>query len=58
MLHLTGSGVFPGQFAIPVSVALIGSTWFEQVVPFELSPDAAIVAVTASNAVRLTIGSY
>jgi len=33
-------------------------TFHQQVVPFELSTGGAIVSVTASNALQLTIGTF
>ncbi|HEX6812731.1 MAG TPA: hypothetical protein VF384_13980 [Planctomycetota bacterium] len=54
-LPVAGSAV--STLAIPGSAALIGQTLHHQVVPVELGA-AAITAVTSSNGLTLTIGSF
>ena len=46
------------RFAIPDSVALGGQILHMQVVPVELDASGHIAAVTSSNALTLTIGSF
>ncbi len=42
---------------IPFAAGLIGNRFYQQVVPFEIDVGGTIVAVTATNALRLTIGT-
>ena len=41
----------------PATAALLGAVLVHQLVPFELDASGAIVAVTATDALRLTIGA-
>jgi hypothetical protein len=43
--------------AIPNSLALVGSTFFEQVVSVEINLSGVIIALTSSQRLQLTIGS-
>ncbi len=45
-------------FAIPNSPALVGFPFYQQVVALELDPAANLIALTSSNGLALTIGSY
>ena len=54
--HVPVAGGLDVAFAIPPTVALAGQIVREQVVPFELAA-IGIVAVTATNALELTLGS-
>jgi hypothetical protein len=44
--------------AIPSAVGLIGTVQHQQVVPLDLSASGAILALTATNRVTLTIGTF
>ena len=46
------------QLALPNSTALSGQVVYHQRVPFEVNAAFAILAVTSSNGLQLTIGSY
>jgi hypothetical protein len=43
---------------LPNSSSLIGAQFFHQMVPLELDQSSAITAVTSTNALALTIGSF
>ena len=46
------------QLAVPAVPSLVGAVLHQQVVPFELDLTGSLVAVTSSNALALTIGSF
>jgi hypothetical protein len=56
-LSLASSGTSESYLAVPATAALLGAVLAHQLVPFELDASGAIVAVTATNALRLTIGA-
>ncbi len=43
---------------IPFAAGLIGNTFYHQIVPFEIDGGGTIQAVTATNALQLTIGMF
>ena len=51
-------GDFDVQLAVPTNISLNGTTFFEQVVAMQVGPGSSILAVTASNAFRLTVGVF
>jgi trimeric autotransporter adhesin len=51
-----GSGVVDTAIAIPAVPVLVGGVFHHQVVPVELDAAGELVALTASNALTLTIG--
>ena len=53
----TASGV-PMQVVLPNTLALVGQVIYQQVVPVELSGLGSITALTSTNALSLTIGSF
>lgn len=53
-----GGPVVRTAIAIPNLPLLIGADFFHQVVPIELDSAGDIVALTSSNALQLTIGTY
>lgn len=57
-LHVPVAGVVSPSFAIPNSGALIGQQLHQQVVPVELDASGNIIALTSSNRLTLTIGSF
>ena len=57
-LHVPVAGVVSPSFAIPNSAALVGQQLHQQVVPVELDASGNIVALTSSNRLTLTIGSF
>ena len=52
------AGTVLSQFSIPNTAALVGQVQYDQVVPVELDTSSNIMAITSSNALRLTIGSF
>jgi hypothetical protein len=57
-LYLPAAGIVPTQLVIPNTVALAGVVLHQQVVPIELSVTGSITALTGTNALTLTIGSF
>ena len=57
-LHLPVGGVVETQLALGHSVVFAGFELFHQVVAIELDPQAAIVAMTGSNGLRLVKGWF
>jgi hypothetical protein len=51
-------GIATSALTFPNDPAIIGATFFHQYVPFELDVTLAITAITASNALQLTLGSF
>lgn len=58
LADLPTAGAVTAQWALPNSASLIGQSFRQQTVPFELAASGAIAAVSASNAVQLTIGAW
>ena len=54
---VASGGTVQPQLAIPASAALIGQSFHQQVIPFEITI-FGIGAITATNALTLTIGSF
>jgi hypothetical protein len=50
------AGTVETAVAIPATPAVIGATFWQQLNPFELDAALQIVAVTATNALRFTVG--
>lgn len=57
-LLFESGGAVRSRVAIPDQVNLIGLPFHHQVLPFELDALLAVTAVTASNALRLTVGVF
>ena len=57
-LHLPSNGVVTTSIDVPASPALVGAQWHEQVVTFEFASSGPVIAITASNALLLTAGSF
>ena len=57
-LHIPTAGSVPTQLAIPNTVILAGQVFHQQVVPVELGLLGNITALTSTNALTLTIGSF
>jgi hypothetical protein len=55
---MPSGGVATATLAIPSSTTLVGLYVRQQMLPFEFSATGALTAVTASNALFLTIGSW
>lgn len=53
-----GNGTVASEVAIPPVAALLGGVFHHQVVPVELGAASAIVAITATNRLTLTIGAF
>jgi hypothetical protein len=43
---------------IPNAASVVGATFYHQLNLFEYSPGVGVVAITASNALALTVGSF
>lgn len=56
--ELAVGGAAAAELAIPNATSLIGATFFQQLTPIELDANLSLIAVTASNALELTIGSW
>jgi hypothetical protein len=57
-LYVPAAGIVQAQLVIPNSVVLAGVVLHQQVVPIELSGTGDITALTGTNALTLTIGSF
>ena len=57
-VYLPAAGIVQTQLAIPNTVALAGVVLHQQVVSIELSGTGSITALTGTNALTLTIGSF
>ncbi|HEX6812641.1 MAG TPA: hypothetical protein VF384_13525, partial [Planctomycetota bacterium] len=57
-LYVPAAGIMQTQLAIPNTVAIVGVVLHQQVVPIELSGTGSITALTGTNALTLTIGSF
>jgi hypothetical protein len=57
-LYVPAAGVVQTQLVIPNTVALAGGVLHQQVAPIELSGAGSITALTGTNALTLTIGSF
>ena len=57
-LLLPASGVAETSLAIPDSAALAGLVLHHYVVPFEVDASLNILAVTSSNSLQLTLGTF
>lgn len=55
---ITTTGVAESQITVPASPILIGLTLHHQMVAFELATQGGFVAITATNALTLTIGDF
>jgi hypothetical protein len=55
---VTGNASASTQLAIPNSAAIVGGTFWHQVVPLQVTPQLAIVSVGATNGLELRIGAY
>lgn len=56
--HVPNAGTVMTSLAIPNAAALVGATLHQQVVALELAAGGAITALTATNRLTLTIGSF
>ncbi|HEX6943543.1 MAG TPA: hypothetical protein VF128_11490 [Gemmatimonadaceae bacterium] len=57
-LTIPSAGRVVTQLGIPDAVSLIGAQFRQQVVPFETNAVGAVTAITSTNALLLTIGSF
>jgi hypothetical protein len=55
---LPTAGIVQTQVALPNAPAIVGQTFHHYVVPFEIDLALSITAITNSNALTLTIGSF
>jgi hypothetical protein len=58
MFGQAANGAFDYAFAIPNTQALVGVTVFHQLVVQELGPQQQVLAMTATNALQLTVGVF
>jgi hypothetical protein len=52
------AGSVSTQIVFPNTAALVGQVMHQQVVPLELDAQGHLVAMTSSNALSLTLGSF
>jgi hypothetical protein len=57
-LELTSNGTVSTGFVLPNSPSLVGVVFHHQMIPFELGTNGDIVAITATNAVSMTVGTF
>ena len=57
-VYVPAAGIVQTQVVMPNTVALAGAVFHQQVVPIELSGAGSITALTGTNALTLTIGSF
>jgi hypothetical protein len=57
-VYLPTAGVVASSFAIPNAIALVGQVLHQQFVPLELGAQGNITALTSSNRLTLTIGTF
>jgi hypothetical protein len=57
-LYMPTAGSVAVAFGVPSSAALVGQTLHQQVVSLELGALSSIAALSSTNALRLTIGSF
>jgi len=57
-LHVPQAGTVSMALAIPNTPSFVGSTWYQQVVPFGVDSQGAIVEITASNSLQLSLGAF
>lgn len=55
---LPSGGMVSSEIGVPLNPALTGFQLNHQYVPLEVSPGLSIVAVTASNGVQVTVGTF
>ena len=58
LVDAPAAGAVSTLLGIPDSLALVGAQVFHQVAALELGPGSAIVAITSSNGLALTIGAF
>ena len=58
LADLPTAGAVTAQWALQNLASLLGQSFRQHTVPFELAVSGAIAAVGASNAVQLTIGAW
>ena len=52
------AGVATSQLALPTTPTLVGQTFHQQMLPLEVDLALNITALTSSNALAMTIGSF
>lgn len=57
-LVLTTNGAAQSAMFLPASSALVGTTFFHQMIPIELTTSGAVPQVVATNALRMTVGRF
>lgn len=58
LLDAPTAGAVTATWALPTTASLLGQSFRQQTIPFELSLSGAVQAVSASNAVSVTIGAF
>ena len=56
-LYLPTAGTVSLQLQLPSATVLVGQVLYQQVVPIELDLGGSLMALTATNALQLTVGS-
>ena len=55
---LSNNGTAQGQLLLPNAPSLVGVIFYSQMVPLEFDPLLNIIAVTGTNALAMTVGSF
>jgi hypothetical protein len=55
---IAANGAATTELVIPNAASVVGATFYHQLNLFEYSPGVGVVAITASNALALTVGSF
>lgn len=54
----TTTGIAESELFLPNTLPLVGVSFFHQMVPIEVDAQVAWIAVTATNALQMTVGTY
>ena len=57
-LSISTTGTTQSSIVLPNAPSLVGAPFYHQLVPIEVDPQLTFVAVTATNALRVTPGSF
>lgn len=55
---VTTNGIADSQLSLPDVPPLVGVAFFHQMIPFEVDAGGALLAITATNSLRLVAGDF
>ncbi|MBX3464044.1 MAG: hypothetical protein KF830_12800 [Planctomycetes bacterium] len=58
LLHVPTAGELRLALPLPSTPTLLGTSWWQQVVPFDLDAQGGITAITATNSLQLSFGAF